>query len=231
MSTMDIETTSAATTEATDASSQAQSQETRERVYTQREVDDMMAGLKGSLTKKLLKPYEELGDINELRQLREQAHKAQQEQMMKRGEFEKLLQEMAAKKDAEIARRDAVIQEYKVDVPLLSTAAQLGSVNPEQVRALLKSNLRLNAEGEVEVLDATGQVRYNDSGKPLAVNDLVKEFLDANPHFRNPTPATTNSKSSISAAQKKIDITKLDMKNPEDRKVYAEYRKTVGIAR
>jgi hypothetical protein len=228
---MSTEITSAATTEVTDTSSQTPSQEARERVYSQREVDDMMAGLKGSLSKKLLKPYEELGDINELRSLREQAQKAQEEQMIKRGEFEKLLQELASKKDAEIARRDAVIQEYKVDTPLLSTAAQLGSVNPDQVKALLKNSLRMNPEGEVEVVDATGQVRYSDAGKPLAVHDLVKEFLDANPHFRSATPATTNSKSSITAPTKKLDITKLDMKNPEHRKVYAEYRKTAGIAR
>jgi hypothetical protein len=29
---------------------------------------------------------------------------------------------------------------------------------------------------------------------------------------------------------KKVDISKLDMKNPTDRKIYAEYRKTAGIA-
>jgi hypothetical protein len=29
---------------------------------------------------------------------------------------------------------------------------------------------------------------------------------------------------------KKVDMTKLDMKNPADRKIYAEYRKTAGLA-
>jgi hypothetical protein len=45
------------------------------------------------------------------------------------------------------------------------------------------------------------------------------------------TPATTNSKSNISSpGAGKIDITKLDMKNPEHREIYREYRKQNGIA-
>jgi hypothetical protein len=74
-------------------------------------------------------------------------------------------------------------------------------------------------------------VRYTDKGTPLSVDDLVREFLDSNPHFKSAAPATTNTKSNVSGgSQSKIDITKLDMKNPEHRKVYAEYRKQNGIA-
>jgi hypothetical protein len=59
----------------------------------------------------------------------------------------------------------------------------------------------------------------------------VKEFLLGNPHFVQSTPATTNSKSNISSqGPGKIDITKLDMKNPEHRELYKEYRKANGIA-
>ena len=51
------------------------------------------------------------------------------------------------------------------------------------------------------------------------------------PHFVAPTPATTNGRSNISnGSPSKVDITKLDMKNPEHRKVYADYRKTAGLA-
>jgi hypothetical protein len=55
------------------------------------------------------------------------------------------------------------------------------------------------------------------------VDHLVKEFLLSNPHFVQPTPATTNSKSNVTAPQGgKVDISKLDMKNPEHRKLFAE---------
>lgn len=220
--------------EATDASSQTSpSQETTApagKTYTQEEFDQHLAGLKASLTKKLLKPYEELGDVNELRELKLQAQKKAQEEQMKKGEFEKILQEMAAKKDAEISKRDSVIREYKIETPLVSAAAKYRAVAPEQVRTLLKNNINLNADGEVEVLDNNGQVRYNDKGIPLTVDDLVGEFLQQNPHFVQANPATSATKSSITNSQSPVDITKLDMKNPEHRKVYAEYRKTAGLA-
>jgi hypothetical protein len=216
-------------TEATDVNSETQAQAAK--TYSQEEVDNMMARMKGSLQKKLLKPYEDLGDPDELRSIKSEWEKKQQEQQIKRGEFEKTLQELAAKKDAEIQKRDSVIKEYKVNSPLLSAAAKYRAVNAEQVKALLSSNVRLNSEGDVEVVDTQGKVRYQDNGTAFGVEDLVREFLDSNPHFVSASPSTTNTKSNISNGQPaKLDITKLDMKNPEHRKVYAEYRKTAGIA-
>jgi hypothetical protein len=86
-------------------------------------------------------------------------------------------------------------------------------------------------DGEVEVVDTKGSVRYNDAGAPIGVDDLVKEFLDGNPHFKAASPATTNTKSNVSpGTSSKIDLTKLDFKNPEHRKAYAEHRKTNGLA-
>ena len=201
------------------------------KTYSQQDVDNMMARMKGSIEKKLLRPYEDLGDPETLRQLKADAEKRQQEQQLNRGEFEKTLQEMAAKKDAEISKRDSIIKEYKVTTPVLNAAAKYRAVNPDQVRTLLQSNLRLNNEGEVEIVDNSGAVRYTDTGAPLAVDDLVREFLDSNPHFVSAAPATTNSQSNVGkGSNRQQDITKLDMKNPEDRKVYAQYRKAQGLA-
>ena len=74
-------------------------------------------------------------------------------------------------------------------------------------------------------------MRYTDKGAPLAVDDLVREFLDSNPHFVSAAPATTNSQSNVGGrGNKPLNVANLDMKNPEHRKVYAEYRKTRGIA-
>jgi ribonucleotide reductase alpha subunit len=217
--------------EATGAADNSENQAQATKTYSQQDVDNMMARMKGSLEKKLLKPYEDLGDPDELRQLKTEAEKRQQDQQLKRGEFEKTLQDLAAKKDAEISKRDSIIKEYKVNTPVLSAAAKYRAVNPDQVKALLQPALRLNSEGDVEIVDAKGAVRYTDKGAPLGVEDLVKEFLDTNPHFVSATPATTNTQSNVgSRSNRPVDISKLDMKNPEHRKVYAEYRKTSGIA-
>ena len=216
---------------ATDATGVTENQAPAVKTYSQQEVDNMMARMKGSLEKKLLKPYEDLGDPDELRNIKSDYEKRQQDQQIKRGEFEKTLSELAAKKDAEIQKRDSVIKEYKINTPLLSAAAQFRAVNAEQVKALLANQVRLSPEGEVEVVDGQGSVRYNDAGQPLGVDDLVRGFLDSNPHFVNATPATTNARSSISQqTPSKLDITKLDMKNPEHRELYRQYRKDTGIA-
>jgi hypothetical protein len=217
--------------EATGAADTSENQAQANKTYTQQDVDNMMARMKGSLEKKLLKPYEDLGDPETLRQLKAEAEKRQQEQQLKRGEFEKTLQELAAKKDAEISKRDIIIKEYKVNTPVLNAAAKYRAVNPDQVRSLLQQNLRLNNEGDVEIVDDRGAVRYTDKGAPLAVDDLVREFLDSNPHFVSAAPATTNSQSNVGGrGNKPLNVANLDMKNPEHRKVYAEYRKTRGIA-
>ena len=211
--------------EGTVPSDETENQAAATKTYTQDEVDNMMARMKGSLQKKLLKPYEDLGDPDELRTLKTEAEQKRQAEAIKRGEFEKTLQELAAKKDAEIQKRDSIIKDYRVNMPLLSAAAKYNAVNAEQVKALLNNNLRLNTEGEVEVVDSKGSVRYNDKGEPLIVDDLVREFLDSNPHFKLANPATTNTKSSHSSSAAGVDFSKLDMKNPEHRKIYADARK------
>jgi formate-dependent nitrite reductase cytochrome c552 subunit len=212
----------------TDAS-QNNEQAEQAKTYTQEEFDQHMARMKASISKKYEKTYADLGDINELKQLKTEAEKRKTEEQMKRGEFEKTLQELASKKDEEIRRRDEIIRNYSVDTPLVSVAAQFGAVNAEQVKALLKPSVRLNSDGEVEIVDTKGTVRYNDSGQPLKVEDLVKEFLSSNPHFKAAGPTTTSGKSNLSQTKEKFDVTKLNMSNQADRKLYAEYRKTLGL--
>jgi len=198
------------------------SQETA-KTYTQAEVDALMAKTRSSVEHKVSKKYDGLGDPEYLKQLVQSAEQQKQEEAVKRGEFETILKELANKKDAEISKRDAIIQDYKVNTPILSAASQLKAVNAEQVKTLLQGQVRLNGDGEVEVVDSKGTVRYTDNGSPLGVQDLVQEFLQSNPHFVQPTPATTNTKSSHSAGTNtKLDISQLDMANPAHRKLYAE---------
>jgi hypothetical protein len=215
----------------TDPAGETANQAQSAKTYSQQEVDNMMARMRGSLEKKLLKPYEDLGDPEQLRTIKSEWEKKQEEQQVKKGEFERILQEKADKWNAEISKRDSIIKDYKVNMPLLSAAAKFNAVNAEQVKALLANQVRLNNDGEVEVVDDKGSVRYNDRGEAVGVDDLVRGFLDLNPHFRTANPSTTNTKSMVSGGtQPKLDISKLDMTKPEHRKIYADYRKTNGIA-
>jgi len=106
---------------------------------------------------------------------------------------------------------------------LVSAAAQHRAVNAEQVKQLLKNSVRLGDTGDVEVLDDKGQVRYTDKGTPYQVNDLVGEFLKANPHFVAAGATTSNSRSSHGRGPEPLDVTKLDMRNPEHRKMFRQH--------
>jgi hypothetical protein len=212
-----------ATEVATDATVNEESQATG-KTYTQEEFDKHMAGLKNSIAKKYEKTLAELGDLEELKALKTQAESKRQEESIKKGEFENILKDMAAKKDAEIQKRDQMISEFKIEVPLLTAASQFKAVAPDQVKALLKNQIRLS-DGEVEVVDMSGQVRYSDNGTAMTVTDLVQEFLAKNPHVVSASPATTNTKSSVNPGKATdIDVSKLDMKNPEHRKLFAEHK-------
>jgi hypothetical protein len=200
------------------------------KTFTQDEVNAILAKTKSQLEKKYTSKYEELGDPDTLKQIVSEHQKSQQEQALKRGEFDRIIQELAAKKDAEIQKRDKVIESFKVETPIVDAAARYRAVNPDQVKALIRNQVRLSPEGEVEVLDDKGVVRYDDSGKPVSVDSFVQSWLQSNPHFVSAAPATTNTRSNVTGnTTKKVDISKLDMKNPEDRKIYAEYRKTAGL--
>ena len=209
--------------QATEATENTLTQEST-KTYTQAEFDNHMAGLKKSITSKFEKQFADLGDLNELRQLKTQAEATKTEEAIKRGEFENILKSLADKKDAEIAEKNKVIEEYTVNTPLLSAAAQYKAVNPQQVVQLIRNQVRLGDNGQAEVIDSNGQVRYNDSGSSLGVDALVQEFLQSNPHFVSAAPATTNSKSAVSGGNglEDFDISKLDLSNPEHRKVYAQ---------
>jgi len=207
-----------------DTGSSQNTTQAQEKSYTEAEVNDMMARLKGSLTKKLTKQYEDLGDPEELRSIKQDYEKRKLDEQKKRGEFEKILQDLAEKKDQEIRKRDEIIRNYTVEQPLVNLAAELGAVNPAQVKTLLKPYVRLGEAGDVEVLDDKGSVRYGDNGSLLGVKDLVKEFLDTNLHFKAAGPSTTQGRNNVSQTPQKVDPTKLNMKDPAQRKVYKEQK-------
>jgi hypothetical protein len=215
---------------ATDATGETGNQAPATKTYTQEEFDKHMAGLKASISKKYEKTFAELGDLEELKALKSQAESKRQEDALNKGQFEIVMKELAAKKDQEIARRDQMISEFKIEMPLIQAASQFKSVNPEQVKALLRNQVRLS-DGEVEVVDEKGQVRYSDKGTPLSPTDLVKEFLHKNPHFVSANPTTTNSKNSINSdpSSKTLDISTLDMSKAEHRALYKEYKVANGI--
>jgi cell division ATPase FtsA len=143
-----------------------------------------------------------------------------------KAELEKLMQQRISERDTEILKYKNALKAEKVDNSLLSVASQNQAISPSQVVSLLKDEVKLNDDNRVEILDNNKNIRYNEKGNVLTIEERVKEFLDANPHFRQGSKAGSGSQSSIEGKTvKPFKIQDLDMSKPEDRAKYAEYRK------
>ena len=199
--------------------------ETKEEVFTQQQVDDAISA---RLKRERQKIYKELGTEN--LEAAKNAIKEKEEQEIERkkqrGEFEDLLKQQADKFNQEKTALQKQLEQIKINDSLLNSASKNKAINPEQVTNLLRSNVRLNEDGRVEILAENKQPRYNSKGELLSVDDYVSEFITQNPHFQSATPSGSGSQGNVARVDAKpFNIADLDMSKAEDRKAYAEYRK------
>ena len=200
-------------------------EENKEDSFNKAQVDDIV---KERLARERRKIYKELGteDINVAKSALQEKQEKELEIKKQRGEFDEIIKQQADKSNAEISNLKTQLEQIKINDSLLSSASKHRSNVPDQVVQLLKSNVKLNDEGKVEVLAENKQPRYNTKGELLSVDDYVQEFLTQNPHFQAATPSGSGSVSNLGKVDAKpFNIADLDMTNPEDRKRYAEYRK------
>ena len=143
-----------------------------------------------------------------------------------KAEIEKLMKERIAEKDQELVNMKNMIKKEKIDNSVMSVASKMNAVNPQQIVELMKSNIKLSDDNRIEVLDKHNNIRYNDKGELLTIEESVKEFLDTNPHFSKGSLSGVGSQSSVEGKTvKPFNIQDLDMSKAEDRQKYAEYRK------
>ena len=136
------------------------------------------------------------------------------------------MQQRISEKDTEILKYKNEIKKERIDNSIMAVASKNNAINPSQVVSLLKDTVKLNDDGRVEILDNNSNIRYNEKGNLLTIEEKVKEFLQANPHFSVSGKSGTGSQSSVEGKTvKPFNIQDLDMSKPEDRAKYAEYRK------
>ena len=209
---------------------QVATQETKENLLTQDDVNRIVADRVAREKAKFEKKFSNV-DIDHYKTLVEKEELQAQEQSEKRGEYEKLLKEQADKFNGKLTQYQTELHTIKVDGTLLNEASAQKAINPQQVVSLLKGQVKLNDGGGVDVVDSSGQVRYDENGNPWTPNALIKEFLSANLHFVQAGPGGTGSGQGIGKQTPVVDndISKLDMSNPNHRAQYAEIMKGKGI--
>ena len=158
------------------------------KTFSQEELDRIVADRVQREKRKLDKKLEGI-DLEEARQLMIDREQATIERQKEKGEFESILKQTVEKKDLEISQYKQRLESTLIDGSLLSAASKYNAVEPNQVAQLLRSSLKLADDGSVEILDSNGTVRYNEKADPLSVDEVVGDFLTANPHFVRATPS------------------------------------------
>ena len=193
----------------------------KEMTFTQEQLDNI---IKSRLESEKAKHQRQLDEVK--KQEEDVAKQKQIQDAKTKADLEKLMQERIAEKEQEINKYKSEIKKERVDNTILSVASRNKAISPSQVVSLLKDQVRLTDDNKVEVLDINGNIRYNQKGELLTVEEQVKEFIDANPHFRQGSLSGTGSQSSVEGkAVKPFNISDLDMSKAEDRQKYSEYRK------
>ena len=220
---MSEEQTKAVTPEATTPTEapKVEVEKAKEMTFSQAQLDNI---IKSRLDAEKSKHQRQLDEV------KKQDDEALKEKAVKeaksKAELEKLMQQRILEKDTEINKFKNEIKKERIDNSVLSVASQHKAVSPAQVVSLLKDEIKLNDQNRVEILDKNNNIRYNEKGNLLTIEERVKEFLDANPHFRQGSLSGTGSQSAIEGKTvKPFNIQDLNMSNADDRKKYAEYRK------
>ena len=184
--------------------------------------------IKERLARERRKIYKELGteDLNVAKSALQEKEEKELEIKKQRGEFDDIIKTQAEKSNLEIKNLKTQLEQIKINDSLLSSASKHKANVPDQVVKLLRTNVKLNDEGKVEILAENQQPRYNTKGELLSVDEYVQEFLTQNPHFQSATPSGSGSVANVGKVDPKpFDIGALDMAKPEDRAKFAAYRK------
>tara|TARA_Y100000593_G_C4291056_1_gene328249 strand:- start:26 stop:733 length:708 start_codon:yes stop_codon:yes gene_type:complete len=205
----------------TNENTEVKVEKAKEMTFTQEQLDNI---IKSRLESEKAKHQRQLDEVK--KQEEDVAKQKQIQDAKTKADLEKLMQERIAEKEQEINKYKSEIKKERVDNTILSVASRNKAISPSQVVSLLKNQVRLTDDNKVEVLDNNGNIRYNQKGELLTVEEQVKEFIDANPHFRQGSLSGTGSQSSVEGkAVKPFNISDLDMSKAEDRQKYSEYRK------
>ena len=193
----------------------------KEHTFTQAQLDNIIKSRLDAEQKKHQRTLEDAKKAEE-----DALKEKEVKEAKSKAELEKLMQERISEKNTEILKYKTEIKKERIDNSVLSVASKMNAINPQQVVDLLKADIKLNDDNRIEILDNNSNIRYNDKGELLTIEQRVKEFLDANPHFSQGSKSGTGSQSSIEGKTvKPFKIQDLDMSKQEDRAKYAEYRK------
>jgi hypothetical protein len=197
-----------------------QGQTASERMFTQEEVNMIIAKRAEKMAKQKFGHI----DVEEYQELKSAKEKAQKDELIRKQKFEEVLKQQKEQYDSEIVTLRSQLTSVKIDGAVLDAASKYGAVSPHDVAALMKNSIQLDSNGNPVVLDSNGNVRYDPAtAEALTVDRAVQEFLESKPFFKAAGPAGAGTRGNAQPVRtEQLKLSDLDMKNPEHRKIYAE---------
>ena len=190
------------------------------KTFTHEEVNNLVGKRVAAVNKKF--ENVNLEEYNALKSLKEQV---EEEQQIKKEDFQGVLKKQQEKSNGEITRLRSELEKIKIDGALIDAASKAKSVAPDHVAQLLRSNIQLSDDGSVIVTDSEGKQRYTDNADPMNVNQLVEEFLSSNQYFKSAGPSGAGSTGNTNNAdQQSFDLAQLDLNKPEHREIYKKMK-------
>jgi len=191
------------------------------KTFTQDEVNELIGKRVAQVNKKF-----DGVDMEEYKALKGLKEQVEEEQLIKKEDFNSVLKKHKEKADAEVSRLRNELETIKIDGALINASSRAKAVSPEHVAQLLRKNVNLGEDGNVVVLDSEGKTRYTDNADLMSVDNLVEEFLSSNQYFKASGPSGSGASGNTNnATQQSLDLAQLDMNNPEHRKLYTEMKR------
>ena len=190
------------------------------KTFTQEEVNELI----GKRIHQVNKKYENV-DVEEYKALKGLKEQIEEEQLIKKEDFNGVLKKQKEKSDMEVSALRSELETIKIDGSLMTAASRAKAVSPDHVAQLLRKNIQLGADGNVIVTGVDGKQRYTDNADPMSVDNLVEEFLSSNQYFKSAGPSGAGSTGNTQNANpQSLDLAQLDMNNPEHRKIYTKMK-------
>lgn len=151
-----------------------------ERHAYQRQLDDLKRRGAGGQTDE---------ERAELERLRKEKIEQERREAEARGHYDRALDSVRQESEKQLRKaeqdREALLNELRqvrCNDALLAAASDSGAINAQQVARLLSTNVKLDDQRRVVVLDDNGDP-WLKAGRNISITDLMEKFAEDNPHL------------------------------------------------
>ena len=122
-------------------------------------------------------------DVEEYNSLKSKASEMEQNKLESEGKFEEAKAAIISAKEAELStlkeqnnKLKNKLKSVTISDKIKTTANELGAINPKNIAILLKEEITMNENGDIEIIDENGKTVFDGSGNPLTVTAKVETF-------------------------------------------------------